>query len=225
MSKCLECSLPVLEGKSFCSRSCSGKYSMRALRSDPDRVANLNRLVGLLTKERLKDPYYKSRCIEGAKKSGSTTGKNNVKFATAYNKTPEARANSSKRMKLTNSKYGHIFAKLSSERAFKRLQDKKDNFGYHKIKKYEYGGVRMRSSWEVRFAQMCDERKIKWSYEEVKITLTKGSWLPDFFLPERNLIVEIKPFKFKDKLLSKISEVTVNYQVLDISEFKEFFNA
>ena len=59
------------------------------------------------------------------------------------------------------------------------------------------GHIRMRSSWEVDFAEFCDKFKIEWQYEPKHFHIGDGEWVgttytPDFYLPKSKLYVEIK---------------------------------
>lgn len=68
---------------------------------------------------------------------------------------------------------------------------------------YEYGRYQMRSTWEVAFAAKLDHWKIEWKYEPRNFFVGKGKWngrgyVPDFYLPEFDLYVEIKGYLRKD---------------------------
>jgi hypothetical protein len=66
---------------------------------------------------------------------------------------------------------------------------------------YEKDGVRMRmrSSWEVVFARWLDENNEPWEYEPQVFMLTKSDrYTPDFYLPNRDLWVEVKGFMSRD---------------------------
>lgn len=53
-------------------------------------------------------------------------------------------------------------------------------------------GFRFRSRTEARWAVALTEAKIKFEYEAQGFELTSGLYLPDFWLPERKLWLEIK---------------------------------
>lgn len=56
-----------------------------------------------------------------------------------------------------------------------------------------YRGYRFRSRLEARWAVFFDELALKWEYEPEGFELGDGeTYLPDFFLPESNLWVEVK---------------------------------
>lgn len=61
----------------------------------------------------------------------------------------------------------------------------------------EYHGLYLRSSYEVDFVKFCEKNNIRFLYESrVYNYVLDGKvsrYFPDFFLPDYNLIVEIKP--------------------------------
>lgn len=63
----------------------------------------------------------------------------------------------------------------------------------------KYKGRFFRSRLEARWACYFDSLKIIYMYEPEGFTLSNGSnYLPDFFLPDHNLYVEIKPVDIWD---------------------------
>jgi hypothetical protein len=61
------------------------------------------------------------------------------------------------------------------------------------------GRVRMRSSWEVKFAEWCDGKGFEWEYEPAFFIVGKGDWdgetyTPDFYLPVIDCWIDIKGF-------------------------------
>ena|GEM_PF-1586943 len=59
----------------------------------------------------------------------------------------------------------------------------------------EYGGILYRSILESRWAQFFDAHNIKHKYEPSKIDLGTDKYTPDFWLPEFEKWLEIKPWK------------------------------
>ncbi len=57
----------------------------------------------------------------------------------------------------------------------------------------QYKGYRFRSRLEARWAIFFDFSGIKWYYENEGYELSSGWYLPDFWLPEYRLHVEVKP--------------------------------
>lgn len=75
----------------------------------------------------------------------------------------------------------------------------------------EYKGYRFRSRLEARWAVFFNALGIAWVYEPEGFQLSDGTrYLPDFWLPEFNLYVEIKPcliqYEELDKKLSKFRD-------------------
>lgn len=58
----------------------------------------------------------------------------------------------------------------------------------------EYNGYKFRSRLEARWAVFFDNAQIKYDYEPEGFELSCGKYLPDFFLPDFDIYVEIKPF-------------------------------
>lgn len=57
----------------------------------------------------------------------------------------------------------------------------------------EYNGYRFRSRLEARWAVFFDELGIEYEYEPEGFELSSGCYLPDFFLRDFQIFVEIKP--------------------------------
>lgn len=56
----------------------------------------------------------------------------------------------------------------------------------------EYGGILFRSKLEADHARFFDNKKIKWAYESEGFDLNGLWYLPDFWLPEHRVVVEVK---------------------------------
>jgi len=57
-----------------------------------------------------------------------------------------------------------------------------------------YKGYRFRSRLEARWAVFMDTLGVRWEYESEGFNLGRAGWyLPDFFLPDLDIFVEIKP--------------------------------
>jgi predicted transcriptional regulator len=54
------------------------------------------------------------------------------------------------------------------------------------------GVVKMRSGWEVKTADYLTDNGIDWYYEDVWIDLGYTKYLPDFYLPDYNIFIEVK---------------------------------
>lgn len=77
---------------------------------------------------------------------------------------------------------------------------KEAGYGYYTHKLIDYNGYKFRSSWEVYLAKLLDEYEIRYEYESLSIPYNYNEsihhYLIDFYLPEHNLIIEVKPCKF-----------------------------
>lgn len=82
----------------------------------------------------------------------------------------------------------------SETRAKLSLATAKQNKNY--CGKFEYKNIKMRSSWEVKYATWLDKQNIKWQYEPIFILTNNMTYVPDFKL-EDGTIVEIKGY-FRD---------------------------
>lgn len=65
-----------------------------------------------------------------------------------------------------------------------------------------YKGYRFRSRLEARWAVFFDTLGLKWEYEPEGFETKAGWYLPDFYLPEMDLWIEVKP----DRSAKKIHE-------------------
>ena len=77
-----------------------------------------------------------------------------------------------------------------------------------------FSGYKFRSRLEARWAVFFDALDMPYEYEKEGFELPSGWYLPDFWLPEQNLWVEIKPYKLglEDK------EVSLAYELYEASD-------
>lgn len=72
----------------------------------------------------------------------------------------------------------------------------KNHYFYGKIAQHglwgQYKDIKMRSSYEVKFAQFLDLSGIKYKYEPKAFDLGNTTYTPDFYIPEWDLWIEIK---------------------------------
>jgi hypothetical protein len=59
-------------------------------------------------------------------------------------------------------------------------------------KSLKQGEILFRSFWELEWAQYLDSCDILWEYERYYIDCPSGRYTPDFYLPERNIWIEVK---------------------------------
>ncbi len=83
-------------------------------------------------------------------------------------------------------------------------------------KRIRYKEILFRSNWEILFAKELDRLGIIWKYEEL-LLIPSGGYLPDFFLPECKLYIEIKGY-WRDDALRKFIEASQIYSVKLIME-------
>jgi len=75
-----------------------------------------------------------------------------------------------------------------------------------------------RSTWEANLARILNYLGIKWEYESRRIFLNDCSYLPDFYLPDFKIYIEVKGDRFgKDKKLQLLHQQIPNFplKVLD----------
>lgn len=65
----------------------------------------------------------------------------------------------------------------------------------HRAIETRYKGYRFRSRLEARWAVFFDALGLKWEYEPEGFELKSGRYLPDFYLPNHKVWVEVKPGK------------------------------
>lgn len=77
----------------------------------------------------------------------------------------------------------------------------------------KFGKYNMRSTWEVRIAQLLTVAKIEFQYEPRKI----DGYIPDFYLPEYDLWIEVKGFMNARSIekITKFKEAGYNLLVID----------
>ena len=81
------------------------------------------------------------------------------------------------------------------QRATDRLMKVSKSVGKH----FHYNGSRLRSTWELSFAKWLDKNEIQYLYEGIKLTYFDPKternrlYYPDFYIPSKNLCIEIKP--------------------------------
>ncbi len=67
-----------------------------------------------------------------------------------------------------------------------------------KTKIFEYKGIKLRSSWELAFAQYLDSKNYNWKHEPETFQTSHGFYTPDFWVEELKSYVEVKGYFRKD---------------------------
>ena len=92
-------------------------------------------------------------------------------------------------------------------------------------RKGSYKGIWMRSMWEIDYAKYLDKNNIKWQYEPKRFNLENITYLPDFYLPEKNSYVEIKGWMSSESYfkIKKFLETfpNIELQILMESDLKK----
>lgn len=82
---------------------------------------------------------------------------------------------------------------------------KEAGYGYYTHKTIDYNGHKFRSSWEVFLAKLLDESGIVYEYESKSIPYDYNEsthhYLIDFYIPDYNLIIEVKPNHFVNEVV------------------------
>jgi len=71
-----------------------------------------------------------------------------------------------------------------------------------------YKGYKFRSRLEARWAIFFDELGFVWEYEYEGFNLKSGYYLPDFYLPEYHIFLEVKPIVFNEIESIKCGELS-----------------
>ncbi len=71
----------------------------------------------------------------------------------------------------------------------------------------KYKGYKFRSKLEALWAVFFDSMSVKWAYEPKRFPYKKTTYLPDFYLEEFNIWVEIKPTKPSTLQMNKAQAV------------------
>jgi hypothetical protein len=91
---------------------------------------------------------------------------------------------------------------------------------------YEYKGIDLHGTWELKYAQWLDANNIAWERCKTKFAYVfegvERKYTPDFYLTESNIYVEIKGHATaKDQAKWSHMPADVNFQVLREKDLKE----
>lgn len=91
----------------------------------------------------------------------------------------------------------------------KMLSDPKSNFGHRYGNREELFGCVFRSSWEVKVAKFLTRIGVQWEYEKHVFKMPDGRrYTPDFYLPELDLFLEVKPEIFVKNFMEHAKTVS-----------------
>lgn len=112
--------------------------------------------------------------------------------------------------------------RLNRDKEFSKMAMK--NLVNWKHREYWYNGINYRSQSEADLAKLLDDNHINYEYETLKIPYIfnneEHTYTIDFYLPDYNLIVEVKPKEYQDDKVVKIkleSCKNLGYNILIIS--------
>lgn len=85
--------------------------------------------------------------------------------------------------------------------------------------KFIYNGKYFRSNWEIAFVKFCEKNNLRYYYEPKKFVFDTISYIPDFYLPDWNMWVEVKGYWDKKSLLKcSLFEETISSRLWKIDD-------
>lgn len=144
------------------------------------------------------DKVYTDRMLSNFSRGGTSANIAMKERGTDFSE----RARKARATELSNDPYSYVnrnrklFENPSfKERATQRLIKASRFHG----DRYQYHGISFRSTWEVKFAEWLDIEGIPYIYEGLSFEYfdperrTTRTYYPDFYIPDRSLLIEIKP--------------------------------
>ena len=122
--------------------------------------------------------------------------------------------------KISKSNFGKKHTLYNKNKIRKTVNEHIENGNWHlsfsKSRTFEYKGIKFQGSWEIKFAKYLDNKNIKWerpckTYKYI-FENENHRYLPDFYLPEYNLYIEIKGYPTK-RDFSKWEQFTDNLDI------------
>lgn len=111
------------------------------------------------------------------------------------------------RLKISKAGKGRRHTELSKQKISRGMQrvvrENPDSYSASnvngRVKKVEYNGILLDSSWEVEVAKYLDSNNIKWERPKIGLEYewngVKRLYYPDFYLPEYNMYIEVKGYE------------------------------
>ena len=98
----------------------------------------------------------------------------------------------------------------------------KKKYSISKIKMFEYKELKLRSSWELAFAQYLDSMNYTWDYEPESFDTSHGFYTPDFWVKELNSYIEVKGYFRDQNAKDKFEEFSKTHSAIlaDLNYFK-----
>ena len=148
------------------------------------------------------------------------THKNSNQFIKAKEENRKIKVSDKTRYKLGNSWRGKTLTNETKEKIKNTIKKNIENNNWHlsfsKSRTFEYKGIKFQGLWEVKFAKYLDNKNVKWErpHKTYKYIFENENhrYLPDFYLPEYNLYIEIKGYPTK-RDFSKWEQFTDNLDI------------
>lgn len=111
------------------------------------------------------------------------------------------------RLKISKAGKGRKHTELSKQKISNGIQrvvrENPDSYSASnvngRVKKVEYNGILLDSSWEVEVAKYLDSNNIKWERPKIGLEYIwenkKRIYYPDFYLPQYNMYIEVKGYE------------------------------
>lgn len=116
------------------------------------------------------------------------------------------------RGKMLNRNFLEIGRKAAKTRYDNHISGKKI-YKTTRGKRVKYNDIWMKSTYESRLANVFDKLKIKWEYECKWFNLRSGKcYLPDFYLPDFDLYVEVKGW-WRDDAFEKFNDYLKEFDI------------
>jgi hypothetical protein len=217
----------------YCSPGCSAKHqhAMGGAFTNPAAVSARNKVTW-------SDPAYqkKMKAIHGTLENRARVSKQSKAYWGTKG-VKESRSTSHKAWwaSVRGDKDFMFRRREASSKNASRLLQEHPQFGHAKVRDCAYKGIHMRSSWEVKLARKLDDLGFKWQYEPTTFKIGEGlRYTPDFYLPEVQLYLEVKPRNFaqglaKDKLhalqqITKKPARFIDLKGIEGLSFEKLFN-
>jgi len=210
--------------RDFCNHKCAALYNSEInYRNFACRRIMPNYDFGYFFKDKTK-PYVTRRNIKNWENPEYRKIMTNV-LIQANEKSKKSSSLHCKELNRRRKEEGYLREEYS-KKAVEMIKDPANRFGTRKGYPVIYNEVSFRSSWEVSFAKYLDSHNIPWVYEPKRIPLNNGhSYLPDFYLPDLDLYIEIKPEKLVTEkiqsIINEFSERGMNLKLLTNTTWPE----
>lgn len=203
IKKCPECK-EFHRNPKFCSQSCSASYNNKKRKRSEETNEKISRSMEKYFKENtienLENPQNLRKSRRSTKIHFITCKNCETLFVDSFNKGESK----------------HLGNTCSSQCA--RVKT------YKETEKQKYNGVYLHSSWELAFAKYLDKNNMNWKRPkngfEYSFENKNRLYYPDFYLPQKEIYIEIKGYKTK-KDESKWSHFPKNMKVLRRQDLEE----